>query len=270
MYTVKRLAILAGVTVRTLHHYDQIGLLKPTRVSANGYRHYDDAALLRLQQILFYREIGLELLEIREILDQPDFDLVAALRSHREVLDERVRRLYKLIDTVDETILHLVKGKAMAKRKLFRAFDAATQKNNERLARLEYGPDLVNESVKRWNGYTKAQQQAIMDEANTIYDDIVQMIEAGKAATDPEVQAIVARWHDNLRHFYEPTLDLLRGLGDLYTTDPRFIANLSEMHTDLPEYLKAGIGQYVADLEYALIERMLAEDEEAGGRSDGE
>jgi len=78
MYTVKQLSELAEVSVRTLHYYDEIGLLKPSKVGANGYRYYDDAALLRLQQILFYREIGLELMQIKEILDSPDFDLVAA------------------------------------------------------------------------------------------------------------------------------------------------------------------------------------------------
>src|SRR5678815_5477992 len=101
MYTVKQLSDLADITVRTLHHYDEIDLLKPSKVGANGYRYYDDAALLRLQQILFYREIGLELMQIKDILDSPDFDLLSALRSHRAAIQEKTKRLNSLISTID-------------------------------------------------------------------------------------------------------------------------------------------------------------------------
>ncbi len=86
MYTVKQLSDLAGISVRTLHYYDEIGLLRPSKVGENGYRYYDDAALLRLQQILLYREMGLELAQIKPILDSPDFDLLDALRTHRRAL----------------------------------------------------------------------------------------------------------------------------------------------------------------------------------------
>src|SRR5689334_7076537 len=101
MYTVKQLSELAEVSVRTLHYYDEIGLLHPVQVGTNGYRHYDDAALLRLQQILFYREIGLELSQIKEILDSPDFDVLVALRSHRNILQEKISRMEELVNTVD-------------------------------------------------------------------------------------------------------------------------------------------------------------------------
>ena len=96
MYTVKQVAEVAGVSVRTLHHYDEIGLLPPSRVGSNGYRYYDEATLLRLQQILFYREIGLELLQIKDILDQPDFEVTEALRSHRKALQAKIERLQNL------------------------------------------------------------------------------------------------------------------------------------------------------------------------------
>ncbi|GEM_PF-3597172 len=88
MYTVKQLSDLAEVSVRTLHYYDEFSLLHPSKIGSNGYRYYDEAALLRLQQILFYREIGLELAQIKDILDQPDFDLTSALTSHRATLAE--------------------------------------------------------------------------------------------------------------------------------------------------------------------------------------
>src|SRR5687768_10889673 len=107
MYTVKQVADLTRVSVRTLHYYDEIGLLHPSKVGANGYRYYDDDALLRLQQILIYREIGLELMQIKDILDSPNFDLLEALRSHRAVLEQKIGRLHQLVRTVDTTIMHL-------------------------------------------------------------------------------------------------------------------------------------------------------------------
>jgi len=261
MYTVKQLSELAQVSVRTLHYYDEIGLLHPSQVGGNGYRYYDDSALLRLQQILFYREIGMELMQIKDVLDRPDFDLVTALKSHRAVLLEKSERLLNLVSTVEDTIKHLQGEKEMSKRQLFQAFSDEKQKEYEREARLQYGPDNVNQSIKRWNNYTQAQKEAIGNEGNQVYSDIVDAIEAGKEPTSEEVQAILKRWHDHLRYFYEPTLDILRGLGELYTSHPDFIANFSKIHSDLAEYMKSGINQYVDDLEYAEIERMLAEDE---------
>jgi DNA-binding transcriptional MerR regulator len=260
MYTVKQLSELAGITVRTLHHYDEIDLLNPSKVGANGYRYYDDAALLRLQQILFYREIGLELMQIKDILDSPEFDLLSALRSHRATIRDRQNRLENLIETIDSTIEHLEGKTAMSDKKLFEGFSEEQQKEYEREARLRWGPQNVNESVKRWNSYTKAQQEAVMAEGGEIYTDWVKAMEAGLPATSDEVRSIVERWHDNIRNFYEPTLDILRGLGELYNTDPAFMATFHKFHPDLPAYLQETITQYVDDLETAEIERMLADD----------
>ena len=261
MYTVKQLSDLAQVSVRTLHYYDEISLLTPSQVGGNGYRYYDDNALLRLQQILFYREIGMELMQIKDVLDSPNFDLVTALKSHRAVLLEKSERLLNLVNTVDSTIEHLQGAKTMSKRQLFQSFSDGKQKEYEREIRLQYGPDTVNQSIKKWNGYTKAQQQNVIDEGNQIYTEIAGAIDAGKPAQSEDVQVILQRWHQHIRYFYEPTLDILRGLGELYTSHPDFIANFAKIHPDLAEYMRAGINQYVDDLEYAEIERMLAEDE---------
>lgn len=261
MYTVKQLSDLAEVSVRTLHYYDEIDLLRPSRVGENGYRYYDDAALLRLQQVLFYREIGLELAQIKEILDSPDFDLLAALRSHRSVLQEKINRLQHLVTTVDSTIMHLVEEMDMNKKRLFQGFSAEKQKEYEREARLQYGPENVNESIKRWNSYSPAQQEAVRMEGGEIYLDLAKAMTAGKPATSAEVQDILVRWHNHMRYFYEPTLAILRGLGETYNTHPDFIAFFQQIHPDLPAYLQEGIRQYVDDLEYAEIEQMLADDE---------
>ena len=112
-HTVSRLARIAGVSVRTLHRYDRIGLLKPTARSGAGYRLYGEQDRLRLQQILFYRELDVPLGRIREILDAPGFDLVAALASHRAVLEERARRIAVLIRTIDRTTASLQGERAM-------------------------------------------------------------------------------------------------------------------------------------------------------------
>src|SRR6201996_256305 len=105
--TVKQLAAISGVTVRTLHHYDEVGLLKPASVGANGYRYYGQDELLRLQQILFHRELGFALEEIGQVLDAPDFDRAAALRAHKARLAAERRRYGRLMRTIDETLAAL-------------------------------------------------------------------------------------------------------------------------------------------------------------------
>lgn len=267
MYTVRQLASLAGVSVRTLHYYDEIGLLKPAAVGANGYRRYDEAAVYRLQQILFYRELGLPLAQIRTALDAPDFDAAAALRAHRQALAARISRLQGLVSTVDSTLLHLTGEVTMSRKQLFAAFSDEQQKQYEREARLQYGPDLVNESVKRWNSYTPAQQQAIRDEGERIYGEITAALVAGLPPDSEAAQALLVRWHNHIRYFYEPTLEILRGLGDLYNDSPDFAANFAALHPDLAAYLREGIAQYVDNLETAMLEALLAEDRKRGGRA---
>jgi DNA-binding transcriptional MerR regulator len=266
MYTVKQLAELAGVSVRTLHYYDEIELLQPSQVGSNGYRYYDEAAVLRLQQILFYRELEVELIQIKTILDDPEFDLVAALRQHRAALAAKATRLAQLTTTIDRTIQHLTGDRTMSSKQLFEGFSAEQQKEYEREARLQYGADNVNESAKRWQNYSKGEQQAIMDEGNGIYRDIIAAIEAHLPIYDERVQTLMTRWHEHLRYFYEPTLEILRGLGHLYNDDERFLANFRQMHVELAPYMRDAIEHYVDALETAAIERLLAEDAEQQGQ----
>ncbi len=136
------------------------------------------------------------------------------------------------------------------------------QKQYEREARLQYNPSMVNDSIRLWNSYGKEQQDAIMEESSQIYIDLADLMTAGKNANDSEVQAVLDRWQNHLRYFYEPSLDILRGLGQLYNSSPDFIANFQKIHDDLPAYLERVIEVYVDELETAEIERMLAEDEE--------
>src|SRR5439155_5768520 len=124
-YTVKQLAAMSGVSVRTLHFYDETGLLKPAYYGANGYRFYEEPQLLTLQQILFYRELGFELKQIKGILGGADFEKVAALQSHRKILQKNLTRTRMLIETIDKTIQHLKGTKKMKSEEMFLGFSVA-------------------------------------------------------------------------------------------------------------------------------------------------
>ena len=128
-YTVKQLAVISGVSVRTLHFYDEMALLKPAYTKANGYRIYEEPQLLMLQQILFYRELGFELKRINEILSHRKFEKIAALKSHRQVLEENVTRTRTLIETIDKTISHLKGKKMMKSEELFKGFSIGAGKD---------------------------------------------------------------------------------------------------------------------------------------------
>lgn len=242
-YTVRQLADLAGVTPRTLHHYDAIGLLPPSAVGDNGYRHYDDAAALRLQQILFFRELGLELGQIRAVLDAPAFATLPALERHRAALAARVGRLNQLIHTIDRTILHLKGESEMSTKDLFAGFDDETQAHYEAEAAQMYDPKMVQETGRRWKSYTAEERARIQAEGGAIYQELAALVDRDPG--DAAVQALVGRWHQHLRAFYEPTPDILRGLGQAYAEQPRFAAFYSSLHPDLPQFLSRAIAYYV-------------------------
>ena len=249
MYTVKQLSDLAGITVRALHYYDEIDLLKPSSVGDNGYRYYEDDDLFRLQQILLFRETGLGLLQIKAIVDDPAFDRVTALQSHRRVLQERIQRLETLIQTVDSTIMHLVGEVNMSKKQIFGALSEEKQKQYEQEIAAnpdKYDPEVVKESVKRWGSYSAQQKEKIGEEGNAIYHDLLGVMSSGPGS--PEVQAIMKRWHQHLRYFYEPTPEILRGLGHMYNEHPDFIANFQKLHPDLPAFLEQAVTIYCDSL----------------------
>jgi DNA-binding transcriptional MerR regulator len=128
-YTVKQVAAMSGVSVRTLHFYDETGLLKPAYHGANGYRFYEEPQLLTLQQILFYRELGFELKQIQQILGRAVFEKIAALQSHRKVLQKNLARTRRLIETIDKTIQHLKGKKKMKDQEMFAGFRVAAGKD---------------------------------------------------------------------------------------------------------------------------------------------
>ncbi len=254
-YTVKQLATLAGVSARTLHYYDEIGLLKPSSVGQNGYRYYTDEAVFRLQQILFFREMDLDLLRIKALLDDPGFDRVSALQTHRQTLQGKIERLQTLIGTIDTTILHLVGEVNMSKKKIFEGFSEEKQAAYEHEAMQRWGEADVKASIKLWNSYSKAQQDQIMQAGSVIYQELAAQMARGPES--PEVQALLGRWHQHLRYFYEPSLDVLRGLGNHYHEHPDFNATFTAIHPDLPPFLQKAINHYVDVLETQWLEREL-------------
>lgn len=246
MYSVRQLSNIAGVSVRTLHFYDQIGLLRPTRDSGNGYRRYGEPDIVRLQQILFYRELGLSLDDIKAIIDRPGFDVLDALSEHRQALHERVDRLNALIDTIDTTITHLKGEVEMSAKDLFAGFSEEKQKQYEEEIRTKYDKKIVDHSVKRWGSYSSAEKDRIKAEDEAVYSDLLACMDKGE--TSPEVQAVIARWRQHLRHFYEPTPEMLAGLAGLYVEHPDFHANFSQLHPDMPEFLNRAILIYCQGL----------------------
>ncbi|HEX7973339.1 MAG TPA: MerR family transcriptional regulator [Anaerolineales bacterium] len=245
-YTVKQISDLAGVSARTLHYYDEIGLLKPASYGENGYRYYGEAAVLRLQQILFFKELDFNLEEIKTIVDSPEFDVLYALQAHKVALQRRVKRINQLIATVDQTILHL-KGKSdMSKKQLFEGFSEEKQKQYEQEIRQRYG-ERAFEGTKDWNSYSTVQKEKIKAEGEAVYRDLVEKMDKGPAS--PEVQRIIARWHRHLRYFYEPSVERLLGLADLYNDHPDFVATFQKSHPDLPEFLRQAIQVYSKTLK---------------------
>jgi DNA-binding transcriptional MerR regulator len=234
---------MAGVTPRTLHHYDDIGLLKPSRVGDNGYRYYGEESLLQLQQILFYRELDMPLEDIRKLMGRRDFDVQKALESHKESLSKQIERMNRLLATVDNTINHLKGKKTMSDNKFFEGFSEEEQEKYALEAEQLYDAESVRESNRKWKSYSAAKKESIMAEGNTIYKEIITVMPKG--ANSPEAQALVERWRRHLEYFWIPTLDQLLGLANGYNDDPRFKANFDKMHPKLAAFMRDAVRVYV-------------------------
>jgi DNA-binding transcriptional MerR regulator len=243
MFTVKELSQLAGVTPRTLHHYDQIGLLKPTRVGENGYRYYGEESLLRLQQILLYRELDMPLDDIKKIVAESRFDVLGALESHKDALQKQVTRLNRLLVTVDNTIQHLKGEKPMSEKGLFEGFNEEQQEKYAQEAEQMYDPETVRESNRKWKAYSATKKESILAEGKAIYLDLIAAMPKG--ADSPDVQALVQRWRDHMDYFWTPKLDQLIPLAEGYVNDPRFKANFDKMHEGLAEFVRDAVKVYV-------------------------
>jgi DNA-binding transcriptional MerR regulator len=251
-YTVKTVSQLAGVSIRTLHHYDAIGLLKPAGVTAAGYRLYSDADLRRLQQILFFREMEVGLEEIRGILDDPAFDRRAALESHREALVARQRRLRRLLRTIDITLESLKEGTPMEGESMFEGFDPSRY---EEEARERWGdtPEW-KESRQRTRRYTREDWAAIRKEAGEITGGIAARMAHGPS--DPQVQDLVRRYREHIsRSYYDCSAEVFRGLADLYLQDARFTASWERIAPGLARFMSEAMRLYCDGLRKAAPRR---------------
>jgi DNA-binding transcriptional MerR regulator len=242
-YTVKKLATLSGVSVRTLHFYDEVGLLKPAYVGANGYRFYEEAQLLTLQQILFYRELGFELKQIHQILGRSDFDKVAALQSHRKVLQKNLARTRKLIVTIDKTIEHLKGTLKMKNEELFVGFNPQQQAKHEQYLIDRFGEEMreeIAQSKKKVKNWTKDDWQRSGEAFGEICQDLVKLLERRSPSDSSEVQAVIRRHHQWLMQFWTPTRESYVGHSQLIL-DSELRKAYEACHPQLPEFVAAGI-----------------------------
>jgi DNA-binding transcriptional MerR regulator len=246
MYTIQQMARLAGITPRTLRHYHQIGLLHPARIGTNGYRYYDDADALRLQQILLYRELGLPLEEIKSLITRPDFQVDLALQEHHSRLILQIARLEKLVRTVEDTLMHIKGEKHMSPQQLFEPFNEEQQAAYEKEAMQMYDPRVVRESNRKWKSYSQEEKQRIGDEGIAAYQAIVDSIPFG--ADSAQAQAGVALWRKHMDYFWTPAPEQLLGLAHLYNDDPRFKANFDKIDPRLAEFMLRAVEVYVSRL----------------------
>ncbi|MET3663499.1 MerR family transcriptional regulator [Caulobacter sp. 1776] len=242
VYTVRRMARLSGVSVRALHHYDAIGLLRPRAVGANGYRYYDREDLLRLQQILFHRALETPLKDIRAALDDPGFDLPAALRAHRVRLAAEVERYAALVDVVDRTLADLEGDETMDDERLFQGFSPEKQAQHEAWLIDRYGESMaprIAEAKERRKGMSKSEIAALMTDGQALEADIAKALNAGLPADSAAVAAIMRRWWDWIGVSWnrEPTPEAFTGLGRLYLEHPEFNARYEALAPGLTEYL---------------------------------
>ncbi len=243
MFTVQQLSKLAGVTRRTLHYYDEIGLLKPSRVGDNGYRYYGEEALLRLQQIMLYRELDMPLEDIKKIMGRRDFDVLSALESHKDELYHRIARMERMIQTVDDTIDYLKGNKKMSDKQFFRAFSEAEQAEYEKEAQEKFDPATVKASAQQWKNYTPAEKERIGAEGNAVYAGFLRAMTKGAASA--EVQQCVEAWRKHIEYFWTPNDAQLLALASGYNEDPRFKATFDKIDENLAAFILDAVKVYV-------------------------
>ncbi|MER5435648.1 MerR family transcriptional regulator [Streptomyces sp. NPDC002588] len=242
-YSVGQVAAFAGVTVRTLHHYDEIGLLVPGGRSHAGHRRYDDADLDRLQQILFYRELGFPLEEVAALLDDPEADPRAHLRRQHELLTARIEKLRKMAAAVEHAMEARKMGIDLTPEERFEVFgDKDPEQYAEEAEARWGGTEAYAESQRRAARYTKDDWKRIQAEVGAWgerYTDLMAAGEppAGEAAMDmaEEHRRHIGRW------YFACPYGMHRSLGEMYVSDERFKAFYDAMRPGLAEHLRDAI-----------------------------
>lgn len=230
-WTVGKAAELAKVSVRTLHHYDEIGLLSPSGRSEAGYRLYSIEDLERLQQILFFRELGFGLDEVARILADPGFDRRTALQAQRALLAEKAARTELMLVAIDDALQALEKGTHVSEEEMFQVFGDFDPAEYEAEVQERWGDtDAHKVSAHRAKGYTKADWQRMNDEQEAVNVRMVELFESGVAADDvramdiaDEARMLIDRW------FYPCSKEMHSGLAEMYLADARFKATYEKM-----------------------------------------
>lgn len=248
-YTVKQVAKLSGVTVRTLHHYDRLGLLRPAKLGENGYRYYGREELLRLQQILFHRELEFPLEAIAEVLSQPDFDRVEALRRHRETLAQKARRYRRLIKTLDQTLAALQGGFDVDDHDLYAGFSPEKQADYEGwlVDRLgDAARPRIEATKKAMKAWSKTDWARFRAECAEVEAGVANALADGLPADSDAVRALIRRHHAwvALSWSRPPERAAYIGLGRLYLDHPDFRARYDGLRPGLTEYLAEAMRQF--------------------------
>ena len=238
--TVSEAAALCGLSVRALHYYDEIGLLKPAETTEAGYRFYCDAEMSTLQQIVFYRELGLSLKEISAILSDPEYDKTKALREHRQLLLLKREQLDGMLRLVDETL----GGKAMTAPKTTMAdITAATEKYAQEVKERWGGKKEFKESEEKHAKMTDPQKLEVAQAADEIFAAFAAIRSSDPAA--PDAQELARQWQEHIsKYHYSCSKEILASLGEMYTADERFTETIDRFGAGTTKFMSAAIKAY--------------------------
>ena len=247
-YTIQKLANLAGVSTRTLRYYDEIGILKPARINSSGYRIYGQAEVNRLQQILFYRELGVGLDRVKDIVMAPAFDGAKALREHREKLLEKREQLDLLIANVDKTIAFTEERITMSNKEKFEGFKKKMVEDNEKKygkdIREKYGKESVEASKAKVMNMTEEEYQEVTALAEQLHTTLAEAFKTGDPAG--EVAQKAAYLHKQWLTYYwkEYSKEAHAGLAQMYVDDERFTAYYDKEQRGTAVFLRDAIHIY--------------------------
>lgn len=242
---IKKFAELTGVSVRTLHYYDEIGLLQPSSVDEqNGYRIYDEGSLERMQEILFYRELDFPLKSISVILSSPDYDKQKALTEQKRLLTLKKERLERLINALDSA----AKGENMNMNVFDNSKFEAEKKKYAREAKEKWGKTAAyKEFEERSSGRTAENQNKINSDMEALISEFAECMNSGADPDSTAAQALVKKWQDFITdNFYTCTKEILAGLGEMYTADERFKENIDRHGKGTAQFMSEAIKSYCA------------------------
>jgi DNA-binding transcriptional MerR regulator len=253
LLTVKQVARASGVSVRALHHYDEIGLLRPAHVGRNRYRYYGREEMLRLQQILIHRELGIPLAQIGAILDAPGFDRIAALEAQRGRLEREAERYAQLVRTIDRTIASLKGDRAMRNADLYKGFSPEKQAEYENWLVERFGGDMparIATSKKKYTQLSDPERAKVQDELRDIETAWADAMEQGVPADSPTLDPLLARFRDWVAYMWDRPCppQAFAGLADLHLGHPDFVSRYEQLGTGFSDYHAAGMKAYARRL----------------------